>query len=86
MFASANGRAGPAELRSRTFEPTTTALAINHQGQFPVVTLSFNLAPGVSLGDAVKAIKDTNAQIGLPASIQANFQGTAQAFQIFTVE
>ena len=63
------------------FEPTTTALAINHQGQFPVVTLSFNLAPGVSLGDAVKAIKDTNAQIGLPSSIQANFQGTAQAFQ-----
>lgn len=63
------------------FEPSTTALAINHQGQFPVVTLSFNLAPGVSLGDAVQAIKRAETQIGLPASINASFQGTAQAFQ-----
>jgi multidrug efflux pump len=77
---SSNGTEVP--LSSFThFEPMTTALAINHQGQFPVVTLSFNVAPGVSLGDAVTAIKDTSAQIGMPASIQANFQGTAQAFQ-----
>jgi multidrug efflux pump len=63
------------------FEPTTTALAVNHQGQFPAVTLSFNLAPSVALGDAVQAIETAEREIGLPASIQASFQGTAQAFQ-----
>ncbi|HXE14499.1 MAG TPA: MdtB/MuxB family multidrug efflux RND transporter permease subunit [Bryobacteraceae bacterium] len=63
------------------FEPSTTALAINHQGQFPVVTVSFNLAPEVSLGDAVTAIKRAEKQIGFPASINAQFQGTAAAFQ-----
>jgi multidrug efflux pump len=63
------------------FEPSVTALAVNHQGQFPVVTLSFNLAPGVSLGDAVTAIKRAERQIGFPASINAQFQGTAAAFQ-----
>jgi multidrug efflux pump len=62
-------------------EPTTTALAVNHQGQFPSVTLSFNLAPGVALGDAVIAIEAAERQIGLPTSIRASFQGTAQVFQ-----
>ena len=55
-------------------------LAINHQGQFPVVTVSFNLAPGTSLGQAVRAIEAAGREIGLPASIQAGFQGTARAF------
>jgi multidrug efflux pump len=55
-------------------------LTINHQGQFPVVTLSFNLAPGASLGDAVTAINQAAEQIGLPASVQPSFQGTAAAF------
>jgi len=63
------------------YQTTNTPLVINHQGQFPVVTLSFNLAPGVSLGDAVKVIHDAEQQIGFPASIQAGFQGTAAAFQ-----
>src|SRR5207253_3161141 len=63
------------------FEQGSTALAINHQGQFPAVTLSFNLAPGVALGDAVKAIESAKTEIGMPASIQAGFEGTAQAFQ-----
>jgi multidrug efflux pump len=63
------------------FAPATTALAVNHQGQFPAVTLSFNLPPGVALGDAVTAINDAARAIGLPASIRASFQGTAQAFQ-----
>jgi multidrug efflux pump len=63
------------------FQPSTTSLAINHQGQFPVVTLSFNLAPDVSLGQAVDAIRQAEEQIGMPASINASFQGTAQAFQ-----
>ena len=62
-------------------EQGSTALAINHQGQFPAVTLSFNLAPGVALGDAVKAIESAKTEIGMPASIQAGFEGTAQAFQ-----
>jgi multidrug efflux pump len=62
------------------FEPGSTALAVNHQGQFPAITLSFNLAPGVALGDAVKAIDAAKNNIGLPASVQADFQGTAQAF------
>jgi multidrug efflux pump subunit AcrB len=59
----------------------TTYLSINHQGQFPAVTLSFNLAPGVALGQAVTAIDNAAAQIGMPPSIVGAFQGTAQAFQ-----
>ncbi len=58
-----------------------TALSIQHQGQFPAVTLSFNLAPGAALGDAVKAITRAAAAIGMPATITGSFQGTAQAFQ-----
>src|SRR5208337_4733291 len=60
---------------------SNTNLAINHQGQFPVVTLSFNLAPGVSLGDATKAIDAAENEIGLPPSVHTAFQGTAAAFQ-----
>ena len=63
------------------FEPSASALAVNHQGQFPSITLSFNLAPGVALGDAVKAIAVARSEIGLPAGIRGNFAGTAQAFQ-----
>ncbi len=62
-------------------ETTTVPLAVNHQGQFPAVTLSFNLAPGASLGSAVKAIENAERDIGLPASIRVSFQGTALAFQ-----
>ncbi len=63
------------------FETTSGPLTINHQGQFPAVTISFNLGNGASLGDAVKAIQRAGADIGLPPSIQATFQGTARAFQ-----
>jgi multidrug efflux pump len=63
------------------FYPANAPLAINHQGQFPVVTLSFNLAPHTSLGDATRAIEDTERRIGLPASIHTSFQGTAAAFR-----
>jgi len=59
----------------------TSYLSINHQGQFPAVTLSFNLAPGAALGDAVTAIQKTTASIHMPAAISGTFQGTAQAFQ-----
>ncbi len=63
------------------YEPTATSLSIPHQGQFPAVTLSFNLVPGLALGDAVKAIDAATRKIGLPTSIGGSFQGTAQAFQ-----
>ena len=63
------------------YGPSTTALAVNHQGQFPAITLSFNLTPGVALGDAVNAIGDAQRAIGMPGSVRATFQGTAQAFQ-----
>jgi multidrug efflux pump len=63
------------------FEESTAPLAINHQGQFQVVTASFNLAPGKSLGDAVAAINHAKEDLGLPASIAGSFQGTAAAFQ-----
>ena len=59
----------------------TTFLSINHQGQFPSVTLSFNLAPGVALGDAVQAIQKAESELGVPASLAGSFQGNAQAFQ-----
>jgi hydrophobe/amphiphile efflux-1 (HAE1) family protein len=62
-------------------EMGTTSLSIPHQGQFPAVTLSFNLPPGVSLGQAVDAIHAAEHDMGLPPSIHADFQGTAQAFK-----
>ncbi|PYU31903.1 MAG: acriflavine resistance protein B [Acidobacteria bacterium] len=77
---SSNGTQVPLSAFTR-YEPKTTALAVSHQGQFPAVTLSFNLAPGVALGEAVNAIQGAEQEIGLPASIHASFQGTAQAFQ-----
>jgi len=58
-----------------------TALSVNHQGQFPAVTISFNLAPDAALGQAVTAIDRATRDIGLPASARGSFQGTAQAFQ-----
>ena len=63
------------------FAPRTTPLLVSHQGQFPAVTLSFNLAAGVALGDAVKAVQAAERQAGFPATLRGNFQGTAQAFQ-----
>ena len=58
-----------------------TSLTVNHQGQYPAVTLTFNLAPNVALGDAVTALEKAQAEMGMPAAIHATFQGTAQAFQ-----
>jgi multidrug efflux pump len=76
---SSNGTQVPlSAFTSVTTAPT--ALALNHQGQFPVVTLSFNLAPNASLGEAVNAVNRVKQDLGLPPSIQATFQGTAAAF------
>ncbi|MCL5006025.1 MAG: multidrug efflux RND transporter permease subunit [Acidobacteria bacterium] len=63
------------------FKTGTTTLTVNHLGQFPAVTLSFNLAPGVSLGQAVDAVDGAMREIGMPSTIHASFQGTAAAFQ-----
>ncbi|MGH7282249.1 MAG: efflux RND transporter permease subunit, partial [Polyangiaceae bacterium] len=60
---------------------STTALSVNHHGQFPAVTISFNLAPGVALGQAVNAIEKAKLDIRVPPSLIADFQGTAQAFK-----
>jgi multidrug efflux pump len=63
------------------FEPRATNLAVNHQGQFPAVTLSFNLAPGVALSEAVTAIDAAMHELGLQQGVHGSFQGAAQAFQ-----
>jgi multidrug efflux pump len=77
---SSNGTQVPLSTFTH-FQPANALLAINHQGQFPVVTLSFNLAPGTSLGEATKAIEQAEQAINLPASIHTSFQGTAAAFR-----
>jgi multidrug efflux pump len=63
------------------YGPANTSLAVNHQGQWPAVTISFNLAPGVSLGQATTAIENAQRAINFPATIQGSFQGTAAAFK-----
>jgi multidrug efflux pump subunit AcrB len=64
-----------------TYQPSTMSLTVNHQGQFPAITISFNLAPNAALGDAVSAIQDAQQQLGMPVNVRANFAGAAQAFQ-----
>jgi multidrug efflux pump len=63
------------------FEHSNTALSVNHQGIFPAITLSFNLAPGASLGPAVEHIQAAQRELKVPSTVHATFQGTAQAFQ-----
>ncbi|MFY9907692.1 MAG: efflux RND transporter permease subunit [Terriglobales bacterium] len=77
---SVNGAAIPLSAITR-FEMKSSPLSVNHQGQFPVVTISFNLAPGASLGEATKAIDKAQQEIGMPLSVQSAFQGTAASFQ-----
>ena len=64
-----------------SYQPTTAPIAVNHTGQFPSVTLSFNLAPGLALSDAVKAIEAMEQRVGMPSSIHGSFSGTLAAFQ-----
>ena len=77
---SSNGQMIPLASIAK-FGPSNTALAVNHQGQFPSITISFNLAQGVSLGQATQAIDAAQREIRMPATIHASFQGTAAAFQ-----
>jgi multidrug efflux pump len=74
-----SGALAPLSAFSR-LETRTTTLAVNHQGQFPSVTASFNLNPGAALGEAVLAVENAAREMGMPASIRGSFQGTAQAF------
>ena len=78
--ASGSGQLVPLSSVAK-FSRTIAPLAVNHQGQFPAITLSFNLLPGVSLGDAVIAIERAARDIGMPTTIHGGFQGTAQVFQ-----
>ena len=80
FIRSAGGGQVPLSTFTRITE-TTGPLVISHQGQFPATNVSFNLAPGASLGDAVKAIDLETQKLGMPASIRGSFQGTAQAFR-----
>ena len=77
---SASGGAVPLSTFTH-FESGSAPLSVNHQGQFPVVTISFNLAPNSSLGEATAAIEQAQRDLNMPPSIQATFQGTAQAFK-----
>ena len=77
---SSNGNMVPLSAFAH-FGPANTSLAVSHQGQWPAVTISFNLAPGVSLGQATTAIMKAEQSISFPATIHASFQGTAAAFQ-----
>jgi len=76
---AANGAQVPLSAFT-TFQPSTSALSINHQGQFPAVTISFNLAPGVALGDATALVERAAAEAHMPATVTPTFQGNAQAF------
>jgi multidrug efflux pump len=77
---SSNGQQVPLSAFTH-FEPGTASLMLNHQGQFPSTTISFNLAPNASLGDAVQEIENAGREVGMPQSIAASFQGTAAAFR-----
>ena len=77
---SSNGPLAPLSAFTH-YESSATSLAVNHQGQFPSITTSFNLAPGAALGEAVNAIEDATRQMGMPSSIRRMFAGTAQAFK-----
>ncbi len=77
---AADGKLIPLSAFTR-YETSTAALTVNHSGQFPSVTISFNLPPGVALGQAVDAIKEAETEMRLPATIRGSFAGTAQAFQ-----
>ena len=77
---SSNGTQVPLSTFTH-FEEGTTSLAINHQGQFPSTTISFNLAPGKSIGDAVAVVNKVKADLQPPASVNAEFQGSAAAFE-----
>ena len=80
FIKSSNGTMVPLSTIAH-YESQRTSLSVAHQGQYPSVTLTFNLAPNVALGDAVTALEKVQREAGMPSAIHASFQGTAQAFQ-----
>jgi hydrophobe/amphiphile efflux-1 (HAE1) family protein len=80
FIRSSNGPMVPLQSVAR-IHTSTSQLTVNHQGQFPAITVSFNLSPGISLGEATELITDTIADMQLPESVRGSFQGTAQVFQ-----
>ncbi len=78
---SSTGQAVPLSAFVKTDVNKVVPLSLSHQSQFPAVTLSFNLAPGAALGDAVTQVQAAMVALGTPATLQGTFQGTAQAFQ-----
>jgi multidrug efflux pump len=81
VYVSAPGGAQVPLAAFSRYEPTNTALGVNHQGQFAASTISFNLPPGISLSDATQAVTDALDRIGVPTTIHGSFQGTARVFQ-----
>ena len=81
LLSPVTGKSVPLSLFVKVDPNATSSLSISHQGQFPATTLSFNLAPGVSLGEATQAVQTARQQLGAPATVTGSFQGTAQAFQ-----
>ncbi|HEY1650201.1 MAG TPA: multidrug efflux RND transporter permease subunit [Terracidiphilus sp.] len=80
FLKSSTGEMVPLSAIAR-YDNQRTSLQVNHQGQYPAVTLTFNLAPNVALGDAVTALERMQRELGMPSTVHATFQGTAQAFQ-----
>ena len=81
ILSPATGRPVPLSLFVKVDPTGTASLTISHQGQFPAATLSFNLSPGVSLGQATQAVDAARTELGAPQTLTGSFQGTAQAFQ-----
>jgi multidrug efflux pump subunit AcrB len=79
-ISTASGTEVPLSVIAK-YQTQRTSLTVNHQGQYPAITLTFNLAPNVSLGQAVTALENAQRDMGMPSAIHASFQGTAQAFQ-----
>ena len=81
LLSPSTGKTVPLSLFVRVDPNATSSLTVNHQGEYPAVTLSFNLAPGVALSEATTAIEQTRQKLGAPPTLMGAFQGTAQAFQ-----
>jgi HAE1 family hydrophobic/amphiphilic exporter-1 len=81
ILSPTTGKTVPLSLFVKVNPNGNSMLTVNHQGEFPAVTLSFNLAPGVALSEAIKAVETARAKLNAPSTLMGSFQGTAQAFQ-----
>jgi multidrug efflux pump subunit AcrB len=81
ILSPTTGKTVPLSLFVKVNPNATGMLTVNHQGEFPAVTLSFNLAPGVALSEATKAVEDASARLNVPPTLTGSFQGNAQAFE-----